>query len=179
MTIFDPTPQSAPPPPVPGPAGLIDANGGRHGALIVAEAARAGVSISLACALVEQESSFRNVFGHDAVPNPTPKGSPVTRASYLRYRDLRDAGQGAQGVGVTQLTFPAFQDQADQLGGCWKVRNQLRVGYQVLADAVANHGVRGGLAAYHAGRPDSAAGLAYAAQVLKRRRRWRQVLAHA
>ena len=74
MTIFDPTPHIAPPPPVPGAAQLIDANGGRHGALIVAEAERAGLSLSLACALVEQESSFRNVFGHDGVRNPIPKG---------------------------------------------------------------------------------------------------------
>jgi hypothetical protein len=158
-------------------AQLIDGNGGRHGALIVAEAQHAGLPLALACALVEQESSFRNVFGHDAVANPTPKGSRVTRASYERYRDLRDQGLGAQGVGVTQLTFPPFQDQADALGGCWKVRNQLRVGYLVLADAIARHGVRGGLATYNAGNPTSSAGLTYAAQVLKRRRRWKQLLA--
>ena len=131
----------------------------------------------LACALVEQESSFRNVFGHDPVHNPIPKGSRVTRESYERYRALRDAGLGAQGVGVTQLTFPPFQDRADELGGCWEVRNQLRVGYEVLAEAVARHGVRGGLAAYNAGSPTSAAGLDYARRVLERRRRWKLVLA--
>jgi hypothetical protein len=167
MTIIDSSPQ----------AQLIDGNGGRHGELIVAEAQRAGLPLALACALVEQESSFRNVFGHDAVQNPTPKGSRVTRASYLRYRDLRDAGLGAQGVGVTQLTFPPFQDRADSLGGCWKVSNQLRVGYQVLAESIAAHGVRGGLAAYNAGSPTSPAGLAYAKKVLDRERRWKKALA--
>jgi hypothetical protein len=169
MTTIDSSPKAA----------LIDGNGGRHGALIVAEAERAGLQLALACALVEQESSFRNVFGHDAVANPTRKGSRVTKERYLRYRDFRDQGLGAQGVGVTQLTFPPFQDQADDLGGCWRVRNQLRVGYQVLADSIARHGVRGGLAAYNAGSPTSPDGLAYAAKVLTRRRRWKQVLAQA
>ena len=158
------------------PAEVIDANGGRHGVLIVEEAKRAGLPLPLACALVEQESSFRNVFGHDAVQNPTRKGGRVTREAYLRYRDFRDQGLGSQGVGVTQLTFAPFQDRADQLGGCWKVRNQLRVGFEVLADAVAANGVRRGLAAYNAGSPSSAAGLEYAARVLTRRRRWKQVL---
>ena len=159
------------------PAELIDGNGGRHGAQIVAEAKRAGLPLALACALVEQESGFRNVFGHDAVANPAPKGGAVTRQSYQRYRAHRDRGLGAQGVGLTQLTFPPFQDRADDLGGCWKVSNQLRVGYQVLAGNIAANGVRGGLAAYNAGSPTSPAGLAYAEQVLDRRRRWRQVLA--
>jgi hypothetical protein len=176
MTITDPSPLAAA---VGGAAQAIDVNGGRHGARIVAEAKRAGLPLPLACALVEQESSFRNVFGHDAVQNPIAKGSRVTRASYESYRGFRDQGFGAQGVGVTQLTFPPFQDRADDLGGCWKVRNQLRVGYQVLAGAIASHGVRGGLAAYNAGSPTSSAGLNYAAEVLTRRRRWKQVLAQA
>ena len=166
MTIIDSSPAEA-----------IDANGGRHGALIVEEAERAGVSLPLACALVEQESSFRNVFGHDAVRNPIRKGSRVNRESYVRYRDFRDAGLGSQGVGLTQLTLAPFQDRADDLGGCWKVRNQLRVGYEFLADAIARHGVRRGLAVYNAGSPSSAAGLDYASKVLTRRRRWKQVLA--
>jgi hypothetical protein len=155
---------------------MIDANGGRYGALIVAESDRARLPLPLACAVVEQESSFRNVYGHDAVRNPVAKGGPVSRASYLRYRAWRDAGLGAQGVGVTQLTWPPYQDRADRLGGCWKVRNQLRVGFEVLAAAVARHGVRGGLAAYNAGSPASPAGRAYAAKVLEHERRWRAVL---
>jgi hypothetical protein len=176
MTILEPSPQGASSPSA-GPAQVINDNGGRHGVRIVAEAKRAGLPLPLACALVEQESSFRNVFGHDAVQNPIPKGSRVTKASFERYRAFRDQGLGAQGVGVTQLTFPPFQDQADDLGGCWKVRNQLRVGFGVLADAIARHGVRGGLATYNAGNPTSSAGRAYAKQVLARKRRWEQTLA--
>ena len=167
MTITDPTSL----------AQAIDGNGGRHGVQIVAEAQRAGVPIPLACALVEQESSFRNVFGHDPVQNPTPKGSRVTRESYERYRGFREVGLGAQGVGVTQLTFPPLQDRADELGGCWKVRNQLRVGFELLAELIARNGVRGGLAAYNAGSATSPAGQDYARRVLERRSRWKLVLA--
>ena len=173
MTIIDTSPRAA----GGGAAQAIDDNGGRHGARIVVEAKRAGLPLPLACALVEQESSFRNVFGHDGVQNPITKGGRVTRASYERYRGFRDQGLGAQGVGVTQLTFPPFQDRADDLGGCWKVRNQLRVGYEVLAEAIARHGVRGGLATYNAGNPASPAGRAYAKKVLEHERRWRQTLA--
>jgi hypothetical protein len=159
-----------------GAAEAIDANDGRYGRHIVAEARRARLPLPLACALVEQESSFRNVYGHDAVRNPVVKGSRVTRENYLQYRAWRDAGRGAQGVGVTQLTWPPYQDRADRLGGCWSVRNQLRVGFEVLADHIARHGVRGGLAVYNAGKPNSAAGLAYAARVLEREQRWKRVL---
>ena len=159
-----------------GAAEAIDANDGRYGRHIVAEARRARLALPLACALVEQESSFRNVYGHDDVPNPVVKGSRVTRETYLRYRAARDAGLGAQGVGVTQLTWPLYQDRADRLGGCWSVRNQLRVGFEVLADHIARHGVRGGLATYNAGKPTSPAGLAYAAKVLEREKRWKRVL---
>jgi hypothetical protein len=157
-------------------AQAINNGGGRYGRLIVAAAKRAGVPVPLACALVEQESSFRNVFGHDGVANPI-KGGRVTRERFLRYRAFREQGLGAQGVGVTQLTFPPFQDRADALGGCWKVSHQLRVGFDVLADAIARHGVRGGLAVYNAGKATSPQGLEYAGEVLAREATWRLKLA--
>ena len=171
MTILESSPSSHA-----GAAQAINENGGRHGRLIVAAAKRARLPLPLACALVEQESSFRNVFGHDAVANPV-KGGRVTRERFEQYRKFRDRGLGAQGVGVTQLTFPPFQDRADALGGCWKVRHQLRVGFEVLAGAIGQHGVRGGLAVYNAGSASSPAGLEYAKKVLTRERRWQQVLA--
>jgi hypothetical protein len=158
---------------------IIDASGGRYGRLITAEARRARLPLALACALVEQESSFRNVFGHDDVPNPIPKGSPVTRESYLRYVAFRNHGLGNQGVGVTQLTFAPFQDSATKLGGCWKVSNQLRVGFGMLAGNVRAQGMRRGLAAYNAGNPDSPQGLRYAGQVLDKMAVWSRRLKDA
>jgi hypothetical protein len=157
----------------------IDASGGRFGRLIVVAARRERLPIALACALVEQESGFRNVYGHDDVRNPTPRGAQVTRENYLRYRAWRDQGLGSQGVGCTQLTWAPYQDRADRLGGCWRIENQLRVAFSVLADQIGRHGVRGGLAAYEAGSPESAAGRRYAAEVLERRQDWERRLREA
>ena len=51
-------------------ARAIRAHGGRFEAVVVREARRVRLPIALACAIVEKETGFRNVFGHDAVRNP-------------------------------------------------------------------------------------------------------------
>jgi len=146
-----------------------------YGALVVAEARRAGLPVSLACALVEQESGFRNVFGHDRVRWPQIRGGRVTRARYVRYRALRRAC-GNQGVGVTQLTATAFQTRASRLGGCWKVTYQLRVGFEELARLIGKYGRYRGLASYNAGEAGWKNGRGYADQVESRMRRWHERL---
>ena len=69
----------------------------RHGARyplhIIRGARRAGVPISLAFALFQQESNFRNVFGHD--PTIFAGAGKVTKAKYLAYRRQRGAPGGA------------------------------------------------------------------------------------
>src|SRR3954454_2227897 len=84
---------------------------------IIREARRANLPLSLALALVEQESGFRNVFGHD--PTIFVGAGTVTPLKYRKYKRARGArGQGGmQGVGPCQLTFWTFQDDADKLGG--------------------------------------------------------------
>lgn len=151
-------------------ARLIRANGGRYGLRIVWEARRAGISVSLGCALVEQESGFRNVFGHDRGANPNPiQGGEVTKARYLTYRDYLRRGYDAQGVGPVQLTYPGYQRQADALGGCWVVRHNIRVGFGALAALIAAHGERGGVRRYNGSGP---AAQRYADSVLSRKRKW-------
>lgn len=148
--------------------------GARHALRIVREARRAGLDPALAFALVQRESDFRNVFGNDPVRPPQVRGAPVTRVDYVRYRALRDQGHGAQGVGLTQLTWPGFQDEADSVGGCWKARAQLSVGFRVLAAHIARHGVREGLMAYNGKGPRANR---YADDVLRLWTRWERVLA--
>jgi hypothetical protein len=148
--------------------------GARHALLIVREARRAGLDPALALALVQRESDFRNVFGNDPVRPPQVRGEPVTRRDYLRYRELRDRGHGAQGVGLTQLTWPRFQDDADSVGGCWRVRAQLSVGFRVLASHIRDRGEREGLAAYNGRGPRANL---YADSVLRLAARWERVLA--
>jgi hypothetical protein len=151
-------------------ARIIDRHGGNgYGLLVVREARNAGIPISLGCALVEQESGFRNVFGHDLVKFGQIRGGKVSRLRYLRYRTLRKLGRGMQGVGLTQLTWFAFQDQADRLGGCWKPTYQLRVGFRLLADLIREHGQVDGIAAYNGAGP---AADRYSHQVRSKQSRW-------
>lgn len=114
----------------------------------VEEADRAGISLSLACAVLMQESAGgHNVFGHDPVRNI--RGGQVTRARYELYRRQRKAGLGMQGVGPCQLTWWEFQDAADKLGGCWKPRYNIRVGFTRLGQLIKEHGKNVGIARYN------------------------------
>lgn len=110
--------------------------GANYSLRIIWEARRAGIPISLGFAMVEKESDFRNVFGHDPTSS-IPRswmGTKVTRKKYLHYRANRMRGLGMQGVGPTQLTWYEFQYQADRLGGCHIPRHNIRVGFGILAD---------------------------------------------
>ena len=167
-----PTPR---PRPAYGVEAAIRAHGGRYEDVIVRAARAHGVPVSLVCAVIEKESGFRNLFGSDAVANPI-KGGVVTEERYRAYLKHRKAGRGAQGVGPAQLTFPGFQDRADKLGGCWKPAVNIKVGVQVLADNIAAHGTRAGVARYNG---SGARAAAYADDVLARERKWRTRLAGA
>jgi hypothetical protein len=133
------------------------------------EARRAGLSYAVLCAVLEQESGGgHNVFGHDAVQNPV-KGGKVTKERYLSYKRYRKQGLGMQGVGPMQLTYYGYQDLADQLGGCWKVQPNIRVGANKLAKDIHKYGLYGALKAYNGSD-------AYARQVMSRVRKWQRIL---
>jgi hypothetical protein len=151
----------------------IDAAGGRYGNIIAREAARSGLEPALVCAVIEQESTFRNVFGHDNVRNPI-KGGEVTEARYQQYLANRKAKLGMNGVGPMQLTWYTLQDRADALGGCWKVGPNIRVGCEYLSELIKAKGKQAGVQAYN-----GASGFAYANSVLAREAKWAQKLAGA
>ena len=168
------TPGVAEGPPAHGLAAAIHAHGGRYGRIIVSEARRSGVPVALVCAVIEKETHFTNVFGHDAVDNPVkspPRPAPdleVTEARYRKYLKHRKLGQGNQGVGPMQLTNPGLQDRADELGGCWRPDPNIRVGVEFLADNIERLGRKAGIQAYN-----GASGDAYATAVLALEERWR------
>jgi soluble lytic murein transglycosylase-like protein len=147
----------------------IKRHGGNYALRIVVEANRAGIPVSLLCAFLEQESGFQNVFGHDAVRNPI-KGGPVTKARYLAYRRYRPT-LGMQGVGPGQLTWYAFQDQADALGGCWIPKHNIRVSAGLIRGLLRAHpgNEHAAIARYNGTGP---AADAYADSVLARQRAW-------
>src|SRR4051794_3675138 len=144
--------------------------GARYEAEIVREAKRSGLQVSLICAVLEVETGFRNVFGHDGVRNPVkspPNGLlEVTPALYRKYLGFRRQGLGNQGVGPMQLTSPGLQDRADALGGCDKVGPNLRVGVEFLAANIKRLGLYHGVAAYNGST-------AYGDKVLPLEKAWR------
>lgn len=147
----------------------IRMHGGQDSLRVVLEARRAGIPVSLACAFLTQESNFANVFGHDAVRNPV-KGGKVTRARYMAYLHYRNMGWGNQGVGPCQLTSPGFQDAADRLGGCWKPKYNIRVGFDFVAKLLRTHqNEHRAIAAYNG---SGAAAERYAESVLRWQKVW-------
>lgn len=129
------------------------------------EARRAGIPYAVLCAVLEQESAGgHNVFGHDDVRNPI-KGGKVTKARYLEYKRYRNMGLGMQGVGPMQLTYYGYQDLADRLGGCWKVRYNIRVGANKIAKDMRRYGLYSALKAYNGSD-------AYAIEVMSKIRTW-------
>ena len=145
---------------------------------VIELAALTGLELAAAATLLDKESSGgRNVYGHDPVDTGGfyEKGGPVTRESYLLYKEHR-VELGAQGVGPTQLTFMAFQDRADVRGGCWDWRVNALVGFEILSGLIKAKGVRNGFRAYNG---SGAAAEAYATDAMKRLQVWRERLAAA
>ncbi len=116
-----------------------------HPAWTVTLARRHGIKISVAAAVLLQESAGgRNVFGHDPYLRPTRylnwlKGRRVTATRYRIYRALRRRGHGMQGVGPLQLTWYEFQDRADRAGGAWRPFVNMNVGFEHLGSLIKSH----------------------------------------
>lgn len=143
--------------------------------MVIQEAHTAGLPLELACAVLMQESGGgHNEFGHD--PTICVGWGTVTHAKYLVYLARRrlSGNRLMQGVGPMQLTWFAYQDEADQLGGCWQPRYNIRVGFRLLADHVRRYGLAAGIAAYNGSGP---AAQAYAKAVMAQARTWKQWLA--
>lgn len=147
--------------------------GARYQWRIIRAAKKEGVRLSLAFALVEQETAFRNIYGHD--PTIFVGAGVVTERNYRLYKRLRgDHGQGGmQGVGPCQLTWWATQDQADKEGGCWDPGVNIRIGLRTLALNIRNYGGHTGIARYNGSGPDAER---YANEVERKQQRWHKIL---
>jgi hypothetical protein len=152
---------------------------GRHGCrpglarVIIHRAREHGVPLCLAFALIEHESGFQKVFGHD--PTTYAGAGLVTEAKYLAYRTVRrtSGNRLMQGVGEAQLTWWETQDQADALGGCWTADANVRVALLTLAARIHEHGEAAGIARYNGAGPAAAA---YSRQVRAAARAWHRRL---
>lgn len=157
-------------------AEVLKQNGILRAPEVVELAALAGLELAAAATLLQKESGGgANVYGHDAVETGGfyVKGGPVTASSYKKYKAHRSQ-LGAQGVGPTQLTLPAFQDRADAKGGCFDWRVNALVGFQILSGHITALGVRKGFRAYNGSGP---AAERYADDAMAKLRVWRDRLA--
>jgi hypothetical protein len=139
--------------------------GANHAIRIIEEARAADLPLSWAFALVQQESGFRNVFGYDR--GSILHGQKVTKDRVTRLLRWIDQGGVSNGVGLTQLTWPAYIRSAQRKGGAHKPRIQLRVGFTVFK-GVAGPGFDDAWR-YNGAR-------AYQAQIEAKQRRWHDLL---
>jgi hypothetical protein len=151
-----------------------NAHGAHFSLRIVMEAKHRDIPVSLGFALIEQESTFTNVWGHDPAPiggTSNLGGHTVTKVNYLAYKARRGSrGQGGmQGVGPAQLTWYEFQDEADRLGGCWKPACNIAVAFKHLGKLLEARGTHAGLAAYNGA---GAAASRYADALIARQKIW-------
>jgi hypothetical protein len=64
------------------------------------------------------------------------------------WRTAGPTGRGGmQGVGPAQLTYYSYQDDADKEGGCWKPRQNIRIGLRLLKSNIRRLGEWGGVKA--------------------------------
>lgn len=142
---------------------IINAHGA-HGEAIVTADKRSGLhDLAWACALVEQESAFKNIFGCDYGPqsgHPPFCEDHVTKA---RVQALLHQSKN-NGVGLTQLTDRGLVLEAEKLGGAHKPLNQCIIGFRYLHSLIQQYGP-GGVWHYN-GAP------AYQAQIEAKHRVW-------
>lgn len=130
--------------------------------------------------LIKESSGGRNIFGHDGSRCADPgytKGGEVDWPSYMSYRARRDEC-GYQGVGPCQLTWFAFQDRADALGGCWQPRYNCRVGFELLGKAIILNGYRAAFGEYNGGPRwrDNPSAVKYADHAMSLLPHWQRVV---
>lgn len=145
-------------------------HGANYSLRIIQQARKSGIPISLGFALIEQESGFKNVFGHD--PTIYQGAGKVTKKKYLDYKSKRGHTQ-MQGVGPAQLTWWQYQDEADKRGGAWVPKHNISFAFDHLASLIKNKGTRDGIAAYNGSGP---AAERYATSVLAKQRKWHSIL---
>jgi hypothetical protein len=152
---------------------MVGDAGFSFGPVILAEARRERVPLALALALVEQESTFRNIFGCDGKRR-------INRAPWCQQQVTRDRVQAlirhveqggiSNGVGLTQLTDIGLIRQAEAAGGAHTVHAQCRIGFRNLHNLIEQHGEQTGIGEYNGGPGNPIP--AYADSVMGLRAKW-------
>ncbi|MGH3085974.1 MAG: peptidoglycan recognition protein family protein [Rubrobacteraceae bacterium] len=154
------------------------------GAIIYDEAKRANLHITSACALVEQESAGRNVFGADwgtrRADHIPFAHLPVTGQRVRQLVAHVRAGGVSNGVGLTQLTWRDFIYDAERRGGAHLPKHQCAVGFELLAGYYGKYPYLEAIGAYNAGESNRRSVLrTYSAQFAQKHQAWRNRLESA
>lgn len=162
----------------------IDARLNGIGREILEESERAGLDPALSCAVIQQESNGRNVFGHDfgeSLPDAPPySGHPVTKEriqKLINQPGYKSGKAKMNGVGPAQLTWYEFVLQAERLGGAHIPRNNCRVAFDLLANYIINNEYMWALELYNG--DDGKPGSPYANSVAQLHHAWKGILAEA
>ena len=137
-------------------------------AIVAYAAATQRVSPALAFALVEQESGFRHIFGHD--PGGLFPGESVTRSRFRTLLAHVKAGGTSNGVGLTQITYGGYLVAHP---GIWRKLANVKLGLALIGASVEGHGKREGLARYNGGPNPPAVSYGYADSVMRLEKKWR------
>jgi hypothetical protein len=124
-------------------------------------------------AMLEMESSGRNIFGADPGGTALPRAwfdTPVTEQKYQVYKMRRNEGMTPNGVGPTQLTATFLQVAAEKRGGCWVPLHNMEVGFAYLHTLMLQRGEWGGFESYNGSGP---AAIAYANRAVAHAKTWR------
>lgn len=154
------------------------------GELIVAECRAHGpefINVTLACAIIEQESGGKNVTGCDhgwtggKVPYCNQRVTPERVQRLIRY--VQNGEGGSNGVGATQITYFPYILQAESMGGAHLLQNQIKIGLGVLNSNINRWGYMEGLEAYNDGTPQDDPNNPYELEVAAKHYEWKQRLA--
>lgn len=147
---------------------LLRRHGIQHPYWAWRQARAEGLGLPLACALlIEETGGGRMVYGHDEDRYGRCPGwgwGAVTQTNYAAFKRLRNLEYRTNGVGGMQLTSQALQDEADQLGGCWRIRCNYTVGFRYTAKQLRHLGLIPGIASYNGIGPTART---YALRVIK------------
>lgn len=148
----------------------------------IAAAARAGLGLAPAFALIEQESGGKNIYGHDAGGVFSVKGKDivVTEKNFKEFRKRVTAGETSNGCGPVQLTYPGFFVDAEKQGlRLWSPLDNCLYGFRLLAGYRKAYGswLLAGVA-YNSGPGTAAKGTAtsYGRSFARRVKEWEQRL---
>lgn len=143
---------------------------------IAVAAGEAGIPYRIACALIEQESGGRNVYGQHDAPGATFLGAPfaVNAGNYEAFYWLVVTRGGlSNGVGPAQITWRGYLTDAHERGyRLWVPAENLAYAFEHILGPFADQ--RGtwhrAVAAYH--DPDEGQAEDYAEQVMARAEVW-------